>query len=305
MAFTGIDSLVYGVGDMAQARRFMSDAGLKKIKSTKGAAIFEVVNGGRIVLRPAHAGDLPPPVQNGPTVREIVWGVSAKSDLKRIGRELARDRAVIIDQDGTLHALDPAGIGIAFRQSRPRPVDQEVTEINEPARKGRIDQRATYYDRATPQRISHAVFTVPDYRVQEKFYTERLGFHVSDYYSGKGVFLRSAARANHHHLFFVNAGKVRINHVALAVRNIHELLGGGNYMMKKGWKTEAGPGRHLVSSAYFWYVRNPCGGALEYHWDEDYLTEKWKPGQWDDAPQYFAEWMLDDGIPPSRTLGQE
>ncbi len=98
--------------------------------------------------------------------------------------------------------------------------------------------------------------------------------------------------------------QIGINHVALAVRNIHELLAGGNYLTKKGWGTQAGPGRHLVSSAYFWYLRNPCGGALEYHWDDDYVTGKWKPGHWDDAPEFFAEWMLDGGIPPSKVLGQ-
>ncbi len=59
MAITGIDSLVLGVGDMGQARHFLTDVGLHKIKSSKNNAIFECADGGRIQLRPAHAKDLP------------------------------------------------------------------------------------------------------------------------------------------------------------------------------------------------------------------------------------------------------
>lgn len=307
MAITGIDGLVYGVKDMAQARRFYTDAGLTKTKSSRTATTFETVSGARVVVRPQDAKGLPPAIQRGPTVREVVWRVSSKRHLAAIGKELARDRDVHEDSEGVLHAVDPAGIGMAFRVGKERPVESEITGSNAPANKGRVDARATYYGRATPQGISHVVFTVPDFAEQEAFYTERLGFLVSDYYRGRGVFLRSQPRAHHHNLFFLGDKNVRINHAAFAVRNIHELMAGGMYLGSKGWKTQIGPGRHIVSSAYFWYLNNPCGGAFEYHWDEDFVTEKWKPAVWDPSPDLFAEWVLADGLPrtavrpPTRT----
>ena len=42
-----------------------------------------------------------------------------------------------------------------------------------------------------------------------------------------------------------------LNHVAYTVRDIHEVLGGGLHISRQGWKTQLGPGRHPISSAYF------------------------------------------------------
>ncbi len=71
-----------------------------------------------------------------------------------------------------------------------------------------------------------------------------------------------------------------------------------SYAEKQGWKTEIGPGRHPVSSAYFWYFKNPCGGAIEYFADEDFVTPKWRPRNLKVVPENFAEWALSDGLRP-------
>ena len=48
-------------------------------------------------------------------------------------------------------------------------------------------------------------------------------------------------------------------------------------MNRSEWSTFIGPGRHPISSAYFWYVNSPLGGAFEYYTNDDYLTEEWQP----------------------------
>ena len=50
------------------------------------------------------------------------------------------------------------------------------------------------------------------------------------------------------------------------------------------------------------YFKNPAGGLAEYYWDEDAPTENWKPRTWDPAPDTFAEWVLDSGLPRSKAL---
>ena len=57
-----------------------------------------------------------------------------------------------------------------------------------------------------------------------------------------------------------------------------------------------GPGRHPVSSAYFWYFVNPCGGAAEYDWDSDVADESWQPREWPTLNTTFAEWLVPDGV---------
>lgn len=63
-----------------------------------------------------------------------------------------------------------------------------------------------------------------------------------------------------------------------------------------GWKTELGPGRHPVSSAFFWYFENPAGALAEYYTDEDYLTSQWEPREFEPGPTVFAEWAIAGGI---------
>ncbi|HCN72834.1 MAG TPA: glyoxalase, partial [Pusillimonas sp.] len=90
--------------------------------------------------------------------------------------------------------------------------------------------------------------------------------------------------------------KVGLNHVAFAVRDIHEVFGGGLHFDRCGWKTQLGPGRHPISSAYFWYFVNPAGGLIEYYADEDQLDENWVPREFEPAPTRFAEWAVDGGL---------
>ena len=54
-----------------------------------------------------------------------------------------------------------------------------------------------------------------------------------------------------------------IDAVTFGVADIHQVIGGGIAMASKGWKTEIGPGRHPLSSAYFWYFHNPPGAPVE------------------------------------------
>jgi catechol 2,3-dioxygenase-like lactoylglutathione lyase family enzyme len=312
MAFVGIDAVVYGVTDIRKGLAAFQDFGLKKIKGGAKEGILETQDGSRVILRPRGDKSLPKAIQPGPTVREIVWGVEKATDLARIRRELEKDRTVTADKDGTLHSVDDIGLGIAFRKTRRRKLKTPApTPINAPEAVVRYDDRATYYDKANPRTIGHAVFTVPDFKKAQRFYEKRLGFAVSDYYSGRGVFMRCKTPGGHHNLFFLEdeSGKTQINHVAFGVSNTHELFAGGIHFASKGWKTAVGPGRHIVSSCYFWYFKNPCGGNIEYFVDEDFCTENWKPKRWNPAPHMFAEWALGDGLkkfggqPPTRTKG--
>ena len=106
--------------------------------------------------------------------------------------------------------------------------------------------------------------------------------------------MRSSIRGNHHNLFVMNidSRRPKFNHLAFKVNDIHEVIGGGQYLTKKGWKTQVGPGRHYISSACFWYFESPLGGATEYCADEDIITEKWKPREFQVGHETFSEWTF-------------
>jgi len=296
MAIRCLDSVIYGVDDLEVARRFWTDFGLKPLAGGTDGLAFETVEGARVIVRAADDPSLPRGLAAGNTVREIVWGADTDADIDSIAAELAKDREIARDADGTVHAADHHGYAIAFRKTAVRPVKVAPTSYNVPGEPQRVNTRGKVYARATPQQMSHIVLLAPDLDRAVAFYTERLGFVMTDYYPGRGYFLRAPGSHEHHNLFLLKAGDgLGFHHLAFELRDIHEVFGGGLHMSDQGWQTHLGPGRHPISSCYFWYFKNPCGGAAEYDSDSDYVTDDWQPRAWESTPEAFAEWAYDGG----------
>jgi catechol 2,3-dioxygenase-like lactoylglutathione lyase family enzyme len=299
MNVTNLDSATFGVTDLAACRRFWTDFGLVE-GSADGVTTFSAQNGSTVVLRSADDPALPDPIEPGATQREATFGVKSSADLNAIVNELERDRPVRVDADGTVHARDPLGFAIAFRVARRKPMVAPELRFNTPGRPDRINTRGQIFTAATPLEMTHTVFMVDEPDKVVPFYTERLGFIASDSYPGRGYFLRGGASNHHHNLFVLNVGKKRgFHHLAFELGSIHELFGGGLNMTRRGWRTALGPGRHPISSCYFWYFHSPCGGAAEYDFDSDLVDERWVPGVFEQTPEVFAEWCLAEGMADS------
>lgn len=299
MRVTNLDSVTYGVHDLEISRRFWSDFGLAAHADGDDLS-FAAQDGSTIVLRGADDAGLPPRIEPGSTVREVTFGVATETDLSAIAAELSKDRDVREGADGTIHSYDPLGFAIAFRVARRRPVVAPELRFNIPGRPDRLNTRGAFYASAQPLELTHTVYMIDDPATIVPFYTQRLGFVVSDSYPGRGYFMRGGASHHHHNLFLLNVGGRRgFHHVAFELGSIHELFGGGLNMTKRGWKTALGPGRHPISSCYFWYFHCPSGGAAEYDFDSDIVDERWVPGTFEQTPERFAEWCLAEGMQES------
>ena len=182
--------------------------------------------------------------------------------------------------------------------TRKRELQLDSATYNTWSQKDRINQASPAYERATPIEVGHVVFFVKDVVACERFYVDNFGFAASDRYPDRGAFLRCAPDGGHHDMFLLQrpAGDAGLNHVAFTVRDIHEVFGGGMHISRCGWETQLGPGRHPISSAYFWYFKNPAGALVEYYADEDQLTADWQPREFEPGPTVFAEWAIDGGI---------
>jgi catechol-2,3-dioxygenase len=297
MATLGIDEITYGADDLATSKRFFLDWGLKLVDEEADRLVFETLNGGRVVVAAAARADLPAAMETGNTLREVVWGVESEADLATYAQRIAKQPG-FVEQGGRIGCTDPNGLAVRFQVTKKRDVEVQSADYNTWNRKGRVNRAAPAYERAQPIEVGHVVFFVKDVATCEKFYTENFGFTASDRYPGKGAFLRCAPDGGHHDLFLLqrpdkHAG---LNHVAFTVRDIHEVFGGGLHISRSGWETQLGPGRHPISSAYFWYFKNPAGALVEYYADEDHLTADWQPREFEPGPTVFAEWAIDGGI---------
>ena len=297
MNITGIDQITYGADDLPACRRFFLEWGLSLVEEADAALVFETLNGCRVVVAAMDKPGLPPAIEPGPTLREIVWGVDGEGGLSRYA-DAIRDVAGFMQADGRVGCTDPNGLAVRLQVSRKRELQIESAKHNTWQRKDRIDQASPNYERATPIEVGHAVFFVKNVAACERFYAERFGFVASDRYPGRGAFLRCAPDGGHHDLFLLQRPQAdaALNHVAFTVRDIHEVFGGGLHFSRCGWETQLGPGRHPVSSAYFWYFRCPAGGLVEYNADEDQLTAQWQAREFEPGPTVFAEWAIDGGI---------
>jgi catechol 2,3-dioxygenase-like lactoylglutathione lyase family enzyme len=295
MSIAGIDRITYGVDDLAASRKFFLDWGLQLVREEAGLD-FECLNGCEVQLRPIGDASLAPALEPGPTLRQVIWGAEEEGDIERLHQRFEKAPG-FRERDGTIFCIDPNGLEIGLRRSRKRSAAVTGSASNAWGRTERIDQPAPVYERARPIEVGHVVMFTDALQATTDFY-ESLGFRLSDRYPGRGHFLRCAERGGHHDLFLLQTPEARrgLNHVAFAVRDIHEVFGGGLHVSRCGWETQLGPGRHPISSAYFWYFKTPAGALVEYYADEDELTGKWQPRDFEPSPTVFAEWAIAGGI---------
>jgi catechol 2,3-dioxygenase-like lactoylglutathione lyase family enzyme len=296
---TGIEKVTYGVDDMSLSCKFFSDWGLNLIKDKADIKVLETLEKSQIILRKTSDPQLPKAIEEGPTVREVIWGVSNQEALNTFIDKISSTVDITWGDDGIPRCTDPNGLSIGFQVTQCQKADVKGTPSNTYDQIFRVDLPAPVYDRARPLNISHVVFFVEDLEAHERFYIDLLGFNITDAYPGRGFFSRCVEEGTHHNLFLLKVPnrKKGINHVSFMLRDIYEVVGGGLHFSGCQWDTLVGPGRHPISSAFFWYFQCPGGGQVEYYSDEDYLTRDWKPRlNLEPTPENYAEWAIVGGL---------
>ncbi|MGC3980361.1 MAG: VOC family protein [Steroidobacteraceae bacterium] len=291
MPILGIESLVFGVDDVAQACRFWADFGLRPLSVQPQLGVFEVASGSKVVVKSKDDPSLPKANFTGQGLREAIWGVDTAESLQTLAENLGTDRQLLTDSDGTMHFAADDGTPMALRVWRKRPVISQPDPVNAPGNIQRLNLHRKWRVRALPKTINHVVYFADDYVASIEFYRDRLGFRLSDHFNGVGAFARADGTNEHHSVFLftnqlpITQGKRGWIHAAFGVEDIDELMLGANIMEKKGWIPDAGVrgglSRHRTSSALYYYVKCPFGGEAEYHADTDYLDDNWVPRAWE------------------------
>lgn len=279
-----LESLTYGVDDLAVAKRYYDDWGLVAVAEGRHGVDYRLDSGQTILLRESSDSSLPKAVESGSTIREVTWGVADATSLQAVGAALSSDRDPRLAH-GTLSTLDPWGMGIAFRVVAPG--------FDAPVHTERPRNRAfRVADRIRPWRIGHVVLNVPEAKMQatSQFYLDRLQFRLSERVNQFGDFIRCPGSTDHHNLFLLQRSDGGLNHVAFEVANFDEIVMGGKFMQAKGWEAATSLGRHVMGSNLFWYFKNPGGGLAEYFSDMDVVDDGWEPPIWDTNPG-FSLWM--------------
>jgi catechol 2,3-dioxygenase-like lactoylglutathione lyase family enzyme len=166
------------------------------------------------------------------------------------------------------------GQGTALRLRDP---DGYVVELI-----GGMEQVAPNYGpRAVqPRKLGHITLLVDDCRRSAEFYSEVLGFRVSDWVDQ--IFLWMRCNPDHHGLAFAKAGSVKMHHFAFEVTDFSYLARQAEHLMQNGHVLLYGPGRHGPGQNQFEYFRDPEANLIEFMCDLQQI--------WDDATYVPRVW---------------
>lgn len=289
MALNGLAGIVYGVDDVDESMRFLEDFGLKPPLSGASRGRFQLPDGANVIVRPL--ADVVPDgsALRGVGVQEIIFGVDTAESFAEIEQDLSTDRPVRKDEDGVIHFLSDCGIPLGLALFEKSATVGVHDDVNSPNKWGRINRQRRWRKRAYPKRIQHVGLTVVDPLRSADFFLKRLGFRLSDYQPGLGLYLRCSGTNDHHNLFLFKAQDGTLgatpepgfHHANFGVEDIDEIMVGANYLTKRGWEaSDLGLGRHRTDSALFYYIPAPTGGEIEYGADGDVIDDSWIPRYW-------------------------
>ena len=289
MTVMRVERVVYGVPNLDECVRFFTDFGLEPLAGGGPRARFATQTGQVVELRPADDPDLPPPVQEGPSLREIVWGVDTSQALAHLVADLKSDHDVILDTDGTAHAVDETGFGVGLTVSKPVAAATEYPATNRTGAIGRWNQPLRHPGRVRPIRLCHVALDIVKAGKEEAvaFYTGRLGFKPTDRPAKVGVFMRAPGDSDHHTLLLCHRpDRNGINHCAYEVARVDEVIVGANDMIDRGWHEARRFGRHTVGSNFFRFIHAPCGGRVEFAADMDRVDDSYGPNDYEETPPH-------------------
>lgn len=278
MGLHRMTSITIGVPNVAETAAYYEEFGL----TPTGDGGFRTSDGGEQLRLEQTATR---------RLTEVGVGVENPDDLDRIARQLdALDLTWTRDGD-VLKTQEPIAGFRATVSVAPR-IEQEpgdVAEYNGPGRLTR-EGRASGILRegpVAPRKLGHVVIGSTDQGATQKFFTEGLGFKISDK-APFASFMRCST--DHHNVLVQQAPLNFLHHTSWQVEDVDEIGRGATAMLEKDPSRHVwGLGRHHVGSNFFWYLKDPAGNFSEYYSDLDCIVDDalWKPGTFEGEKGLF------------------
>jgi catechol 2,3-dioxygenase-like lactoylglutathione lyase family enzyme len=221
----------------------------------------------------------------------ISFGATDEAAVDALAARLGSRGVRLVGQPGKLQT---AGGGYGFRFFD---IDGRTIEISSGVQTRQ--HRAVEEGEAIPVRISHAVMNSNDPTATKDWYSEYLGFKLSDtLWSRHMGEMMHFMRCNdwHHSLAIARGPHTSVHHVSFEMRGLDEYMRGTGRVMRAGIKKIWGPGRHLAGNNTFTYFLDPSGNTMEYTTELERLeTDQWHPTLYDIAdPQTQDQWGTAD-----------
>lgn len=271
MALHRLSSFTYEVPNVAEVSSYYSEFGL----TDHGDGSFSTVDGGKQLY-----------VRQGPyrRIAAVELGADDQDDLGRINASLTKMGVASTLEGERLVTADPVTgtrVEIAVQARIVQP-ESKAAPTNGPGRVERVNARAEGVlreGRVKPRRLGHVLIVSPDSEATIRFFTEGVGFKVSDYAGITGnAFMRCST--DHHNLGIFGGPATFPHHTSWQVDDVDDIGRAAEDLLaadegRQMW----GFGRHFAGSNFFWYLKDPAGTYSEYYADMDQITDDdlWTP----------------------------
>jgi catechol 2,3-dioxygenase-like lactoylglutathione lyase family enzyme len=283
MALHRMNSVTIGVPDVVATSAYYAEFGLTETKP----GVFATPDGGE-QLRIVHT-----PIRR---LVEVSIGAENPDDIDRIASQLGAIGIDATRSGGSISAVD-SGTGVNVRVEIAPPIVQDETPATKYNGPGRIDRtcrspRLRDDDNpvgARPRKLGHVVAGSTDIEVSNKFFTDGIGFKISDSVKGIAHFMRCSK--DHHNILIQKSPVQFLHHTSWQVADVDEIgLGAQALLTKDPSRHVWGFGRHHVGSNFFWYFRDPAGNFSEYYSDLDVIVDDqlWKPQVWEGMRSLYS-----------------
>ncbi len=270
-----LTAITLGVPDVATTVAYYAEFGLTPVD---GATTFSTVDGGE-QLRIEHS--------HRRRLLDLGIGCDDPDDLDRVAAALAALDLPVERRDGSIVAMDPGTEVRVTVEIAPRVASDPTPAppYNAPGDMARPGTRAPAVLRegpVRPRKLGHVVLGSTDQEASQKFFTEGIGFKISDTVPGLAAFMRCST--DHHNVLVQAAPVSFMHHASWQVDDVDEVGRGASAMLAADPSRHVwGLGRHHVGSNFFWYLKDPAGNFSEYYSDLDCIVDDalWKPGVWE------------------------
>lgn len=223
---------------------------------------------------------LEPGVPNA--LSRLAFQVAPGSDLADMTRELARHGVKSERRSGISPGVAEA---IVFKDPKDTLIEvfsEYVFASEDPVQAGIM-----------PLKLGHVAYRVNDVQRVVKFYTDVLGFRVSDWHGDTFAFLRCGP--DHHTVNFVFDEVPQLHHIAFEVKDWAEIQRACEWLAKNNIHLVWGPGRHIIGHNVAIYHRNADKVRVEFFCEMDLMKDEalgyFDPRPWhQDRPQRPKVW---------------
>jgi catechol 2,3-dioxygenase-like lactoylglutathione lyase family enzyme len=215
----------------------------------------------------------------------LAFQVAPGTDLGELSRRLTKDGVASERRSGISPGVAEA---IVFKDPKGTEIEvfSEYVFAKEDGRQGGI----------VPLKLGHVAYRVDDVQRVVKFYTDVLGFRVSDWRDDTFAFLRCGP--DHHTVNFVFDEVPQLHHIAFEVKDWAEIQRACEWLAKNDIHLVWGPGRHIIGHNIAIYHRNGDKVRVEFFCEMDQMKDEalgyFDPRPWhQDRPQRPKVWGPD------------